>query len=81
MRGALRPFLTVVTILALIMAIGVPGGAAPSPVEGGALRIALPKDLVTLDPTFALDNYSQEVIDEIFAHQTVHLAALKWALA
>jgi peptide/nickel transport system substrate-binding protein len=66
LRRGLMPLLAVVTVLLVVIAEGAPGGAAPSPVEGGALRIALPKDLVTLDPTFALDNYSQEVIDQIF---------------
>lgn len=41
---------------------------APSaaPKDGGHLRIALAKNLVTLDPTFAMDNYSSQVIDQIF---------------
>ncbi len=39
---------------------------AANAVDGGTLRIALPKDMVTLDPSFAMDNYSVEVIDQIF---------------
>jgi len=33
---------------------------------GGTLTIALSKDPVTLDPTMALDQYSMEIIDQIF---------------
>lgn len=40
--------------------------AANQPIDGGTLKIALPKDMVTLDPSFAMDNYSVEVIDQIF---------------
>ena len=40
--------------------------AANQPVDGGTLKIALPKDMVTLDPSFAMDNYSVQVIDQIF---------------
>lgn len=40
--------------------------AAPGPQKGGVLRIALPKNIVTLDPQFAFDNYSLLVIDQIF---------------
>jgi ABC-type transport system substrate-binding protein len=43
-----------------------PTSAPAAAVDGGTLIIALPKDMVTLDPTFALDNYSVEVIDQIF---------------
>lgn len=44
-----------------------PAPAEPgTPQDGGHLKIALAKDLVTLDPTFAMDNYSQHVIDQIY---------------
>jgi len=33
---------------------------------GGTLTIALAKDPVTLDPTMALDQYSMEIIDQVF---------------
>ena len=57
-----------VLVAALALAAGVAGAAAPpqTRVQGGTLRVALAKDLVTLDPTFALDNYSQQVIDQVF---------------
>ncbi len=40
--------------------------SADTPVDGGTLKIALPKDPVTLDPTFAMDNYSGAIISQIF---------------
>lgn len=48
----------------LTLLLGV--GAAAQAQTGNRLTIALAKDLVTLDPTFAMDNYSQQVIDQIF---------------
>lgn len=39
---------------------------APMVEQGGTLRIALPQTIVTLDPGVALDNYSLEVINDIF---------------
>ncbi len=40
--------------------------AQETPKDGGTLIIALPKDPVTLDPSFAMDAYSLQIIDQIF---------------
>jgi peptide/nickel transport system substrate-binding protein len=37
-----------------------------APIDGGTLRIAIAKQIVTLDPAMALDNYSQQIVDQIF---------------
>ncbi len=67
MRTASRS-VVVIAVAVLIAVVVVPGITAPTPTptQGGHLRIALAKDIVTLDPTFALDNYSHQVIDQIF---------------
>lgn len=49
-------------LLALLFGVGASAQAQGS----NRLTIALAKDLVTLDPTFAMDNYSQQVIDQVF---------------
>ncbi len=63
-------------ILALVLGLALTAGLGastiaaqqptPAAVDGGTLRVALAKDIVTLDPTFAMDSYSVTVIDQIF---------------
>lgn len=52
-------------LLSLCFVFSIIGSASPAK-EGGALRVALAKDPVTLDPTMALDTYSMQVIDQVF---------------
>src|SRR5690606_8811575 len=55
-----RPFARILLAFLLV------GGALAQAQTDNRLTIALAKDLVTLDPTFAMDNYSQQVIDQVF---------------
>lgn len=53
------------TGLSLVLLLGLLGTGLAQTTQN-RLTIALAKDLVTLDPTFAMDNYSQQVIDQVF---------------
>ncbi len=52
--------------MATVLSISLLSVSALGASVGGTLTIALAKDPVTLDPTMALDQYSMEIIDQIF---------------
>ncbi len=61
MRKWLKYFCTATLLLVVLVSVSGLGAKV-----GGTLTIALAKDPVTLDPTMALDQYSMEIIDQVF---------------
>ncbi len=60
-----------VPLLLLVLGLGIglfdsTFAAQETPRDGGTLIIALPKDPVTLDPSFAIDSYSLQIVDQMF---------------